>query len=42
MYKGFGNKFNKKPNSNHCKNSLVEDIELSTQTKKAILLAKKW
>ena len=39
MNKGFGNDFNKK-NSNLDKNFLVEDIELSAQTKKAIFLAR--
>ena len=39
MKKGFGNDFNKK-NSNLDKNVLVEDIELSAQTKKAIFLAR--
>ena len=37
--KGFGNNFNKK-NNNLKKNFLVEDIELSSQTKKAIILAR--
>jgi len=40
MNKGFGNDFNKK-NKYYNKNYLVEDIELSTQTQKAIFLAKK-
>ena len=39
MNKGFGNNFNKK-NNHHKKNFLVEDIELSSQTKKAIFLAR--
>jgi len=39
MNKGFGNDFNKKK-SNLDKNFLVEDIELSAQTKKAIFLAR--
>ena len=39
MNKGFGNNFNKKHNS-HNKNFLVEDFELSAQTKKAIFLAR--
>ena len=39
MNKGFGNEFNKK-NNNQNKNLLVEDIELSAQTKKAIFLAR--
>jgi predicted O-linked N-acetylglucosamine transferase (SPINDLY family) len=38
MNKGFGNNFNK--NKNHNKNFMVDDIELSTQTKKAIFLAR--
>ena len=37
--KGFGNEFNKK-NNNQNVNFLVEDIELSAQTKKAIFLAR--
>ena len=39
MNKGFGNSFNKK-NNNHNENFLAEDIELSSQTKKAIFLAR--
>ena len=39
MNKGFGNEFNKK-NNNQNKDFLVEDIELSAQTKKAIFLAR--
>ena len=34
MNKGFGNEFNKK-NNNQNKNLLVEDIELSAQTKRS-------
>ena len=39
MNKGFGNEFNKKNNTQN-KDFLVEDIELSAQTKKAIFLAR--
>ena len=39
MNKGFGNNFNKN-NNHHKKNFLVEDIELSSQTKKEIFLAR--
>ena len=40
MSKGFGNISNKKNSSSNNKSFLVQDIELSSQTKKAIILAR--
>ena len=40
MNKGIGNNFNNKKNKNYDKNYLVKDVELSVQTKEAIVLAR--